>query len=575
MDSNLAFEAEAKADAQLASTHRRRESPASNSSNGAHPVIGTGPSSRGEETSPLLNDPTVPLSSEGGDDDWEGLDDFKGLPWHKTPSVYWLMPPFALYALAFGVSMVPKLDLTIELLCRQLLSEHALAPPNVPSSPYPPSQKNPMCQTSVPVQIATSNFTLATGLISGIIAAITSPILGDLSDRKGRKYLLAVTSLGTLVGEVIFILAATFPRTVSVYWILASSALDGLCGSFIAALAISFAYTSDSHPPKGRNVKFAYLYACFFAAVGLGPILSGFIVKASGKLVTMMYIAVAFHAAFISILLLFVPESLSRRRKEIAQRKHQQRMESEEPTSWWRKLRFANLFAPLKLLFPTGKGTSSALRMNLVLLAAVDTIMFGVAMGSITVILLYGKKQFEWGNFETAEFVSIVNSSRVLILVAALPVVSKLIRKYAAPPPPDSAGSDTADVWLIRTAIFFDTLALLGYTLARESKWFIMSGVVSAIGGFGSPTISSSLTKHVPPDRTGQVMGTMGLLHSLARVVAPTLFHSIYSATVGKFDQTVFVCLTATFGIAFVLSWFIRPYIYYSEPDTSQSSDHE
>jgi hypothetical protein len=48
----------------------------------------------------------------------------------------------------------------------------------------------------------------------------------------------------------------------------------------------------------------------------------------------------------------------------------------------------------------------------------------------------------------------------------------------------------------------------------------------------------------------------------LARVIAPTIFNAIYSVTVGKFTQTVFVCLTATFGLAFVLSFFIQPHIY-------------
>jgi len=49
-------------------------------------------------------------------------------------------------------------------------------------------------------------------------------------------------------------------------------------------------------------------------------------------------------------------------------------------------------------------------------------------------------------------------------------------------------------------------------------------------------------------------------LHALARVVAPTVFNLIYALTVGKFTQTVFVCLAATFGVAFILSWFVKPH---------------
>jgi len=56
------------------------------------------------------------------------------------------------------------------------------------------------------------------------------------------------------------------------------------------------------------------------------------------------------------------------------------------------------------------------------------------------------------------------------------------------------------------------------------------------------------------------VLGAMGLLHAGARVVAPIVFNLIYAKTVGGFAQTVFVCLGATFGLAFLISWFIRPH---------------
>lgn len=52
----------------------------------------------------------------------------------------------------------------------------------------------------------------------------------------------------------------------------------------------------------------------------------------------------------------------------------------------------------------------------------------------------------------------------------------------------------------------------------------------------------------------------MGLLHALARVVAPTIFNLIYSLTVATMPQTVFISLSAVFGAAFALSFFIRPH---------------
>lgn len=42
---------------------------------------------------------------------WDGAADFEGLPWYHRPSVYWLIGPYFLFTLAFGGSLVPKLNL--------------------------------------------------------------------------------------------------------------------------------------------------------------------------------------------------------------------------------------------------------------------------------------------------------------------------------------------------------------------------------------------------------------------------------------------------------------------------------
>jgi nitrate/nitrite transporter NarK len=67
------------------------------------------------------------------------------------------------------------------------------------------------------------------------------------------------------------------------------------------------------------------------------------------------------------------------------------------------------------------------------------------------------------------------------------------------------------------------------------------------------------LTKHVPQDKVGQLLGATGLLHALARIVCPTIFNLIYAKTVGTLPQTVFIALASCFVVAFLVSWFIRP----------------
>ena len=439
-------------------------------------------------------------------------------------------------------------------------------------------QDNGECPKIPEVQALTSNFMLYASLIGGILSAITSPKLGAFSDRYGRTRMMACTSIGMLIGEVLTIIAATFPDTVSVYWILVGYACDGFCGSFTAGMAITNAYASDCTAPSRRSVAFAYFQGCLFTGIAFGPIISGYIVKSTGSLVSIFYVVLVAHVFFVSTLLFIIPESLTKERQLAAREKavfvgKSEAMERERRSALavtsagvdWIQLgknlkNGYGLFTPLSILWPTGEGTNSAVRRNLVFLAAVDTTMFGVSMGSMSIIIIYSKYMFGWDTLQSSIFISSVNISRVSCLLILLPLVTRLVRGKPRSLPQANTGCDQLDLWSIRTALVFDITGYIGYTLVRSGNVFIASGILAAVGGIGSPTLQSSLTKHVPPERTGQLLGAIGLLHALARVVSPVVFNTIYSRTVKTFPQTVFVCLASTFGVGFILSWFIRPH---------------
>jgi hypothetical protein len=462
--------------------------------------------------------------------------------------------------------IVPRLNLTVSLICREYLAERSAADPSFTFAPVVLSGDNPQCQIPE-IQALSSKFILYVSLIGGILAAVTSPKIGTLSDRYGRTPLLALTSIGGLISEVITILAAKYPDHIRYTWLLAGAVTDGICGSFIAGWAMTHSYATDTTPPAKRAVAFGYIQSCLFIGIAIGPLLAAYIVEATDSILTVFYLALLVHFIFFCYVLFVIPESLSRKRQLAAREKFS--LEPRDGRHIIARIRSANILEPLKILYPTGEGSSPQLRMNLLLLSTISAILFGSAMASITVVLLYAEYQFHWETKETSLFVSVANICRVSALVIILPFLNYVFRtRYRNKVRRESgielierhSGSDQLDLWTIRASLLFEIVGYSGYAFVRTGSLFVMSAVFAATGGIGSPILQSALTKHVPRDRTGQLLGATGLLHALARVVFPTGINMTYALTVEIFPQLVFIILVACFGIALLCSLFIRPH---------------
>lgn len=467
-------------------------------------------------------------------------------PWKETPSVYWLLPPFLLYCLAMGAVSVPKLNVILNLICQQYGLETEPATFKI-------GDDEKQCQNAQ-VHSLLAKFLLYAHLLSGTLCAFSSPRLGALSDRYGRTKILAVTACGMLLGDVITITAASFPSTISVWWILTEYAFGGLAGSFIATMAIIQSYAADCTIPAKRSAVFGYLHGCMFTGIAIGPFLGGIIVKAADNVLVVFYVALLCHLTFILSVLFLIPESLSKERQLSARDKHTLSHQQKSPSQYLALTRITSFFLPLQILRPSSTSATKTTRRNLLLLSACDMVVFGVTLGSISVVVMYSEYTFKWGNFESSLFVSIVNSCRVLMLVAVLPGSFHLYSKHYN----ITHRSDYFDVTVIRVSILFDVLGYVGYALAPVGALFTLSGVLASVGGIASPTLQSALTNHVDAERTGELMGAVSFLHALSRVVMPAILHLIYGVTVGKAASAVFWVLVAVFGAAGIAAWGIR-----------------
>lgn len=458
----------------------------------------------------------------------------------------------------------------LSIVCRDYLASLKAKDPTFTYLPVVFGGDNDQCRIPQ-VQSNASQILLYVQLISGCLSAIVSPRLGDLSDRYGRMPLLSLSVAGTLCSELFVTFMAAYPEQASIYWLLVAAFVDGLCGSFTLALSLVHSYGADCTAPERRNVVFGYFHATLFTGIALGPFLFGLLIKYTGEVLDVFIAVLICHSIYLLSLVFLVPESVSKERQMAARTKHlaqsQERNNGDSKRSFLQELHLSNIFKPLGILWPVPDPSDSSpekralfkkLRKNLVLIATIDTLMFGVGLGTMQIIVLYAEYVFGWGNYESSGFVSITSTGRVITLLGILPAITRLIR---GPQRKNQAntGSDWLDISLIRVSIFVDLLGYIGYAVSKTGTLFLVSAIVASIGGLGPPSLQSSLTKHVPASQTGRILGATGLLHALARVVAPVIFNGIYSVTVGKFTQAVFVCLASVFGLAAFLSWFIVP----------------
>jgi MFS-type transporter involved in bile tolerance (Atg22 family) len=457
----------------------------------------------------------------------------------------------------------------MSLICRDYFAEQSSINPNFTYIPVIFGEDNAQCQVIPEVQRRVTRFQLYFTLISAILSAVITPKLGDWSDQYGRIRVLALSSFGFLISEIFTVVVAARPESAPLYLLLIGAIFDGLAGSISACTALVHAYATDCSPPERRNVIFGYFHGVLFTGIAIGPYLFGLVVERTGNVLIVFYASLACHALFSSMLVFVIPESVSRKRQLSARKKNRSAVQKEGRVVPWYHINPTNLLRPLAILYPTvenpdipdakRRSITRKVRRNLLLLASIDFLMFGVAMGTMQILVIYGEYMYQWSSYESGVFLSLVNSTRVVALLVFLPALTRVFRGPQSQSQ-TNLGADTLDLMVIRLSIIFDILGYCGYIVARASAVMTFSGMVTSLGGMGPPSLQSALTKHIPPSRTGQILGAGGLYHAFARVAGPLIFFPIYERTVGQFSQAVFVCLASFFGLAFILSWFVQPH---------------
>lgn len=346
------------------------------------------------------------------------------------------------------------------------------------------------------------------GLLFSIYSAcqmIGSPILGMLSDRFGRRPVLILSLIGTVIGYLI-LAAAT--------WVVWANPLHGLLLVYLSRLIDGFtggnistaqAYISDVTSPADRARAMGKIGAAFGIGFSIGPGVGGLLGHYHPSLPA---IAAALLAAVACVLTYIrLPES-------------RHREPTEEGTLWLHPSRFAPILRNPALLQLIFIGFFSM--MAYVMLETVFALFLNDTFG-------YGPREVGW-------FFAYVG---ITIVITQGFLIGRLTKRFGEWP-------------IVIAGPLLVTVSMMMYVEAgwRPMVWLVIAaGMFNAVGrSLQLPTLNSLISKQSNPSMHGTVFGAYHMLMSFSRVIGPAIAAGVYT----KHHTAPFIvagCLTLSVGL--------------------------
>lgn len=303
-----------------------------------------------------------------------------------------------------------------------------------------------------------------------------TPILGKLSDRLGRKYILVFSLAGTMVANLLASVAG-------VAWLLyAARILDGLTGG---NTSVASAVISDITTPAQRPKAFGIFGAIFRLGFVIGPVLS-YLAQELPTLpgispLGMSFLVSAAIAAFASLLtLFFLPETTSQQR--------------DFHLSWDD--------------FAFGKIAKSATRPRL---------------GSLFVLTFLSGSTFTIFTFAFQPFfLKVLNQSeqQLAIMFALVGMLGFISQIFALEPL--SKRFNLMDIIAVSMAVRGITFLLMP-TFPTYGAFVIILVIFGLVNAFPMPLIDTTLSLNSEIQEQGEVLGINSSFLSMANAIGPVI----------------------------------------------------
>ncbi len=301
-----------------------------------------------------------------------------------------------------------------------------------------------------------------------------SPLMGNLSDRFGRRPLLLLAIFGLGLDYLFSALAPTL------FWLFVGRVIAGVCGS---SYVIANAYIADVTPPEGRAKAFGMVGAAFGVGFVLGPAIGGLLGELGSRVP--FFVAAAISGINLIYGWFVLPETLP--------------PEKRRAFEWGR----ANPFGAFKVF---------RLYQGVLPLCAVLFVYFAASAVYPAIWPFWGMAKFGW------------SEAMVGLSLAAFGIITAVFQGALTGPAVARFGEWRVCVFGLVIAV----VVALGYGLAGSLAAVLVLMVIHGPEGFVHPMLVAMMSKAVPEDAQGELQGGISAVMNVAMLIGTILFSQVF-----------------------------------------------
>ncbi len=304
---------------------------------------------------------------------------------------------------------------------------------------------------------------------------IFAPILGNLSDKYGRRPVLLFSLFGFGIDYVFLSFAP------SIWWLFVGRLIAGVTG---ASFTTASAYIADISTPENRAQNFGMIGAAFGLGFIIGPLIGGLLGEFGPRVP--FYVAAGLALTNWLYGYFVLPESLDK--------EHRRKFE-------WRRANPLGSLLQLKKYPAVG----------------------GLVVSLVLVYLAAHAVQSNWSFFNIEKFkwspkMIGISLGAVGLLVGA--VQGGLVRVINP-----KIGNEKS----VYVGLGLYALGLLLFAFASQSWMMFVFLIPYCLGGIAGPALQSIISGHVPPNEQGELQGALTSLMSATSIIGPPMMTNLFA----------------------------------------------